>query len=160
MSKNLERVVLAYNKGYRVINGEVWYKGKKRKLVAYKNGYIKFSLRNEIKQLSTIGVHKLVAYQKFKDELLKEGVVIRHLDSNPLNNLDNNIAIGSHSDNMQDIPKEIRVAKAVYASSFMKQFNHIDVTSFYNNCKSYKKTMINFGIKSKSTLHFILKRNN
>ena len=159
MSKHLDRIILAYNKGYRVIENKVYYKNKSRKL-NNQNGYSRFSIRNEVGKLSTVKVHVLVAYQKFKEEILKENIVVRHLDNNSLNNLESNITIGTNSDNMQDIPKEKRIRIATNASSFIKQFDHTVVVNFYNNCKSYNKTMTCFGIKSKSTLHFILKRNN
>ena len=83
---------------------------------------------------------------------------MRHLNGNEMDNSWDNIGIGTHSDNMMDMPKEVRVAKAKHASSFLKKYNHENVRDFHQSAKSYKKTMEYFGIKSKSTLYSILNK--
>lgn len=55
-----------------------------------------------------IRFHQIQAYQKFGEKMFEKGIVVRHLDGNPLNNHWDNIAIGTQSDNMLDIPKKIR----------------------------------------------------
>jgi hypothetical protein len=128
-----------------------------RKLYTNKNGYLFFSVRfNNIKHPKNIPVHRLQAYQKFGDTIFDKNVVVRHLDGNPQNNSYENIGIGTQSENMYDIPKEKRIAHAKHASSFNILYDAEKVKEFYYNCKSYKLTMEQFNIPSKSTLHNII----
>jgi hypothetical protein len=104
-----------------------------------------------------IKVHRMQAYQKYGDALYKDGIIVRHLNGVSTDNSYDNIAIGTMSENMMDIPASIRIAKSVYAASFLRRYNKEDVMKFYiENGKSYKKTMEKFNISSKGTLHFIL----
>ena len=121
-----------------------------------KNGYKRIFICHEGKKIQ-INVHRLQAYQKYGDKIFNKGIVVRHFDGNKLNNSWDNILIGTSSDNMMDIPEQIRIKKAKYASSFMTKYNHTEVVKFYNSCKSYKKTMEKFNISSKGTLNYILK---
>lgn len=157
MSKYLESVKFAYDKGYCVDDiGNVYYHNKLRKLRSH-NGYKRFSFRHDGKIIH-VKVHQLQAYQKYGDEIFKENIVIRHLNGNPSDNSYDNIAIGTASDNMMDIPENIRKAKALHASSFTIKYNHKDIYDFYLKTKSYKQTMNKFDIKSKNTITFIRKK--
>ena len=102
-------------------------------------------------------VHRLQAYQKYGDKLFEEGVLVRHYDGVNLNNAWDNILIGSHSDNMMDIPENIRLKKALHATSSTRKYDKEKVIAFHAIEKSYKKTMEEFGIGSKGTLYHILK---
>jgi hypothetical protein len=67
--------------------------------------------------------------------------------------------MGTYQENLLDIPKEIRVAKAKHASSFITVYDDETVKSikqYHSQTKSYKMTMEKFGISSKATLHNIL----
>ena len=61
---------------------------------------------------------------------------------------------------MMDVPKETRINRSIKAShSYIMKWDENDVVNikkFYNETKSYKKTMSEFGIKSTGTLFFIL----
>lgn len=105
-----------------------------------------------------IKCHRLQAYQKYGDMLYGEGMMVRHLNGDSLDNSWGNIAIGTNSENQMDIPEQIRLFRARYASSFMQKHNHDDIISFYKENKSYKKTMEKFEISSKGTLHYILNK--
>ena len=115
MSDNLSLknkvVVYTYNKGYRItkegkivnpnrviINGHL-YNGK--------YSHRTFSVRYEGKSVN-VRVHKLQAYQKYGDAVFEENIQVRHLDGNYDNNSWDNIALGTQSDNMMDIPKKER----------------------------------------------------
>jgi hypothetical protein len=161
-SKNVAGVLIAYNKGYRVTDsGEVIKDGNKRSCACNSKGYLGFNIRGDYDGKRGVSfnvkVHQLVAYQKFGEKALKKGICVRHLDGDSKNNTSDNIAIGTMSDNMMDIPKEVRVAKALHATSFVRKYDKNAVNAFYQECKSYKKTMAEFGIGSKGTLHHILK---
>ena len=118
-------------------------------------GYIQFSMRINDKRVN-IFAHRLQAYKKFGDKIFEEGIVTRHLDGNPINNSWDNIEIGTHSDNMMDMKPEVRSSKAMHATSFVRKFDRDEVKKYYDEHKSYKKTMLHFNISSKGTLHFIL----
>ena len=108
MRKSLiaEAVKLAFDKGYRVQgDGTVLSKsGHKRVLrLGGKPGreYWKFTVKHGTVS-RPIPVHQLLAYQKFGVAALEEGVHVRHLNGDALDNTPDNIAIGSPTDNIMD----------------------------------------------------------
>lgn len=150
---------IAWEKGYYVNGlGEVFNKkGNKLKLTAY-NGYYQFSIRVKSKKYR-IKVHRLQAYQKFKDMIYDPTLVIRHLNGDSFDNSFNNIGIGTHHDNTMDISRDIRLQLAMNASKKAIKYplNLVnEIKEFYNNCKSYKETMEKYNIPSKGTLWYIL----
>lgn len=154
MSQYSDSVKIAYDKGYYVDkSGNVFYHNKQRKLTDYQ-GYKRFNIRHNGKVIR-VKVHQLQAYQKYGNELFNDNIVVRHLNGNPSDNSYDNIAIGTASDNMMDIPEEIRKQKALHATSFTIKYNHRDIYDFYIKTKSYKQTMEKFGIKSKNTINQI-----
>jgi hypothetical protein len=111
MSQNNQALRAAFLKGYRVANGNVVTpEGKPRAATLY-DGYLSFNFGINAKQIP-VKVHRLVAYQKYGEEALVAGRHVRHLDGNPVNNLADNIAIGSAHDNSMDRPKQNRVSHA------------------------------------------------
>ena len=70
--------------------------------------------------------------------------------------VDDNIEIGTFSDNMFDIPKEKRIERSRKSNVKYKNEELKNILSFYSESKSYKKTMIKFNISSKGTLWHIL----
>lgn len=148
-------LVDAYNMGYRINNEGHATSPHGKVLKPYRNnrGYYRFNIRIN-KVSGSVLYHRLMAYQKY-GELLFAANCVRHLNGNSLDNSYDNIEIGSWSDNMMDIPKEIRVRKAANAN--MKYKNIDEIRDYYNNCKSYKETMERYGISSKGTLYYILK---
>jgi hypothetical protein len=92
---------------------------------------------------------------KYGDLLEEEGTVVRHLNGDQGNAWDN-IAIGTMSDNMFDIPKQIRIRRAEHASS-LSQHDHVKIKQWHINNR-HKNTMIEFDISSKGTLNYILKK--
>lgn len=156
-----EKLIKCYEKGYRIDKeGKIWYKNKNVKgfiLHKSKIPYLTFSVKIEGTPYNILA-HRLQAYQKYKEEMFKEGLEVRHLNSNSLDNSYNNIAIGTHSENMFDKPKEVRLKQANIATSYMKKHNHEEIYDYYIKCKSYKETMKKFNISSKGTLHFILEK--
>lgn len=119
------------------------------------NGYKEICVR--IKGIpKTIKLHRLQAFQKFGDKLYEDNIVARHLDGNKLNNSWNNIMIGTQSDNMMDVPEQVRIKRSRYATSFTRKYNKEEVKAFHKTSKSYKETMRKFNIKSKGTVHYIL----
>lgn len=84
------------------------------------NKYKWFSVVIATKETYSVAVHRLVAYQKFGDAALVEGVVTRHLDGNSLNNDPNNIQLGTPRENVMDMTPDARqkmTKNASYAAS-------------------------------------------
>ena len=151
----------AFENGYRVNkNGFVISPvGSIKRTTMNKNGYLRFSLRINIKSIPVF-VHRLCAYQKY-GILVFMCDCVRHLDGNKLNNCPENIEIGTFQENTLDIPKELRTKDAKYASSFITKYDEscVDkIKKYHDKTKSYLLTMKKFGISSKGTLHFILNR--
>ena len=109
-NKNRDKIKCAIEKGYYVDNnGNVFNNaGLQRKINFKHNGYPFFTIRDNYGKTVHILVHRLLAYQNFGDRIFKKNIVVRHLDGNPKNCTINNIAIGTQSENMYDIPKEKR----------------------------------------------------
>lgn len=99
----------------------------------------------------TLNVHQLQAYQKFGDELFKEGIVVRHLNDISTDNSWDNIAIGTYKDNALDMPKwkrQLRSSNPIY--------DHHQVKKLREQGLTYKQIMEITGIRSKSTINRIL----
>jgi len=69
----------------------------------------------------SIAYHQLAAYQKFGEAALGDKVDVRHIDGNASNNRLSNIAIGTHRENMMDVPLSVRRA----AISAMNKLNRL-----------------------------------
>ena len=148
---------LAHERGYRVSDEGIVSSTKKENIGCMRNGYHFLTIKVDGK-CRNVRSHRLIAYQKYGDKIYEPGTVVRHLDGDSTNNHVSNIGIGTHSDNMMDISKEVRLAKAKHATSFVKKHDHAEVLDFYHKTRSYKMTMEKFGISSKGTLYFIIKQ--
>lgn len=150
----------AVAKGYSVDNdGNVWFNNKVRKLILNSTGYFEIAIRCKgEKNPKPVPVHRLQAYQKFGEKIFEPCIVVRHLDGNPQNNTYENIEIGTHQDNMMDIPKEKRIAHAKLAASYQIKYDADEIKKYHTEVKSYAKTMKKFNITSKGTLNYILRK--
>ena len=156
MKKRIEQI--ATKRGYVVTEEGKLLNPKGEEIGSINNtGYIKTSIRVNKKKVSFMS-HRLQAFQKYGDKLYDKGVEVRHKNGNPLDNSWNNILIGTHSENMQDIPEQIRIKKAKHAASFLKKHNKEKIQKFHKENKSYKLTMEKFNISSKGTLWHILNK--
>ncbi len=161
LSKTKEFIRLAHEKGYRVIDGEVIspFTGKSRKLrVHNRDGYKKyvFTVGEKGKSSYPIDVHKLIAYQKYGNKVFDPDFEVRHLDNNSLNNLEENISIGTKSQNQMDKPEKLRRALSVNAATRIRKFTDAEMEKIRKYHRNYKDTMETFDITSKGTLHYIL----
>ncbi len=155
-SKQNIAVTEAYKKGYRAVKGIVIYKNNKTKPVLT-CGYYNFGIRLNGETIM-IPIHRLVAYEKYGVKIFEKGIQVRHLDSNSLNNLHDNISIGTPTENSYDRPEIIRMSMAIHASSFVKKYDHEEIVRLYNEeGLSYGKIMKKLGISSKGTISFIIK---
>lgn len=157
-SKFHKNEILAEEKGYVILKNGIVNGPVKKDIGSVHQGYRMFKIRVN-GSLKNVMIHRYQAYHKFGEKIYEKGMVVRHLNGDSLDNSYSNIGIGTESDNFMDIPKDERVRRARHASSFVTKYKHDDVIEFYNKCRSYKKTMEEFGITSKGTLNFILKKN-
>ena len=153
---------IAWNRGYRVSEDGVTVtapSGRIRKLQPSPTGYLTFSISVDPRSANTypVRVHRLQAFQKF-GFVLYSVECVRHLDGNLLNNSEANIDVGSQSCNMMDIPKAERLRKARIAAKAATKYKHADVIAFHRKCRSYRKTMREFGIPSKGTVSYIVRK--
>ena len=156
---NLQKTLVeTFEKGYRVRNGIAYrHDGYAMSSIKDRNGYLFFKPTKN----TPVYIHRLVAYEKYEDQIFDPNIEVRHLDGNLKNNNHDNISLGDHSRNMMDQPKEQRIARAKHASSFRRKFTdeqEQEIKEYYNYTKSYKETMGEFGITSKGTLHYILRK--
>lgn len=168
-SRSARYIVLASEKGYVVTSeGNVIspFSGKFKKLGTsnsdkpYPTVSVSF-VEQKRRVTYHLLVHQLQAYQKFGVAALGEGVHVRHLDGDRFNNCYDNIDIGTQSDNMQDIPKETRLASAISASTNIRKFTDIvmeEIRFRRGRGATYKELMEAYDISSKGTLWEILNR--
>jgi len=145
-----------FDLGYKVEkDGTCISKSGKILLGTINNGYKTISTKLLGKTIK-VRVHRLQAYQKFGEEIYKENIMIRHMDSNSLNNSWDNLKIGTHSDNMMDQSKEIRINKASNAHKKYSDELVIEIKADRDSGYSYKDLMLKYNISSKGTLSNII----
>jgi hypothetical protein len=149
-------ILKIFESGFYVKNGVLYKQGIKKPIHVNNNGYYRYSFYDGSK-VNSVLVHRLVAYEKFGDKIFEKGVVVRHLDGNPLNNLPDNIEIGTQHDNMMDRSKDCRIKTAVIASYVNRSFTDEEVCNICNDRKkgfTYDKLIKKYNT-SKSTLSYL-----
>lgn len=163
MTTEARYLIITYNNGYRVINGNVYsHKNKLRKLKK-QDDYYCFNIRvpkEEGRKTYPIRVHRLLAYQKFGDKMFEPNIVVRHWDNNSLNNLDDNIVLGTQHDNMMDRKPEDRLTHSLKASVKSRKFTDAEIELIRQDSKinklTYPEIMKKWNISSKGTLSYII----
>ncbi len=158
LSTKNNAVICAYKKGYRVIDGNVFYNGNIVSNYTDDSGYYVIRVKNEEGKGVNIRVHRLAGYQKFGDKIFEKTLQIRHLNSDKNNNKEYNIGIGTQSENQMDRSPENRIAVAINASSYIKKHDHEKIIKLHNRGWSYDKIMKKLNIKSKGTISFIVRK--
>lgn len=146
----------AHERGFKVLNDGTVISHTGRILKGYINstGYIVVAIRvNKIRHC--FGVHKLMAYQKYGESMFEDGIVVRHLNGNSLDNSFDNIAIGTQQQNNLDKTPEVRMRAALHAASFIRKHDKEKVKEYFKD-HGFKKAMIHFGISSKGTMSYII----
>lgn len=158
MSKTSSAVREAYQKGYRVVNGIVFSSKKKQlKLKINKSistTYYFFSIKFE-GQSFPIAVHRLIAYQKFGEESNVPGIHVRHKDNDSSNNNEDNIVLGTGSENCLDRPVVDRKKHAAKGNQQLSPDTIAAIRSDHCAGMGYKKLRRKYGIPL-STLSYYL----
>lgn len=155
MTKANKILIESSKKGYKVDKEGyvIGLKGNKLSLNVISNiGYHYFSFRLD-KLRVIVNTHRLQAFQKYGDKIFEEGIVVRHLDGNPLNNSWENIAIGTHSDNMMDIPALKRRIKSSHP-----KHDHSEIIKDREDGMTYSEIMEKYNITSRGTVSFIINK--
>jgi hypothetical protein len=154
-----------FDQGYRVLNNNIVNpKGKILSISIDSRGYPSITINtkkiNGKRQFRRLYLHRLVAYQKYGEQIFGENVQVRHLDGNSYNFNPSNIAIGSQSENMMDRDPEERSKMASYAASFNIKYDDDTVRMIKNdrnNGMKYPLLCSKYHI-AKSTLWYILNK--
>jgi hypothetical protein len=160
MTDRNKAIIIAYDKGYRVDSeGNVYGSTNKKVNPWLDNGYFAFSVNVDGESIK-VRVHRLLAYQLFKDKIFEEDIQVRHLDGNSTNNTPSNLAIGSASDNSFDRPKAQRIDSALNAASYKIKYDWDKIREDSLKGMSYKDLMKKYKITSKGTLSYHLNQKN
>lgn len=89
-----KRAKIAYDKGYRIKNGQVISPRGNIRKTHITGHYPQFCIRHEGKSVQ-VRAHQLAAYQKFGMDVAGEDIEVRHVDDKPANFKLNNIELGN-----------------------------------------------------------------
>ena len=150
-SKNSISMLAAYEEGWRVRLGIIY--NKNNDVIEISNAstdYLRVS-KNFLGVRGYVYVHQLVAYQKFGEEVFDKTykVHVRHKDGNKLNNMEENILIGTPSENMNDKAEDIRKTQAILASKYLRRFTDEEVDDILRDRKnglSYRELGLKYNV--------------
>ena len=156
--------ILAKKRGYRVDRYGYAYDKNNREVGRKNNrGYRYFAFKDENNKVIKVYIHRMQAYQMYGKRIYQDGIQVRHLDGNSLNNSRKNIAIGTALDNHYDKPYKKRVeARERFfnaARAFHIKYNDRTLEKIKKRREEgakYKDIMKEFGISSKGTLSYII----
>lgn len=150
----------AYQSGYRITaQGRMIDPQGQPVTGAIKDG-LKLSTINCSGVSISIYHHELQAYQKYGNLLFEDGNMIHHKNRLLLDNAWENISLYNADGLPLEVPEQVIYDNSLHGHRKPKRtkYNHTAIKQFHEACRSYKKTMDHFGIKSKGTLHKILKK--
>ena len=157
----MNREQIAYEKGYRVTKDGHLLNPKGIKIGSVSSrGYERTAIKINGKDV-VIRTHRLQAYQKYGNKLYEDSIVVRHLNSNSLDNSFSNISIGTQEDNMKDIPLKQRQLNALQSS--YKRIKHSkelvdELKEEYKVLKSYAKLSRKYNLSYDTTYYLINQR--
>lgn len=122
-SKSTKYLLAAVERGYKITKDgrALGPKGNELKAIVDTNGYKLFFVwvPAPLRKRGTVRYYHLQAYQKYGDQIFDNGdksIHVRHLNSDPLDDSWENIAIGTPRENMMDKPASVRRKVAKYAA--------------------------------------------
>lgn len=144
----LNPVVVAYQRGYRVSEEGKFYGTKGQELPIKLRSTQSYPLR----QVSINGkkknysVHRLAAYCFYGDKLFEEGVTVRHLNGDVLDCSKENIALGSISENHMDKCPQVRSDSARIAAKSRKNLTRKSLRKLSDSQAREVKILLKEGI--------------
>lgn len=151
-----------YKRGYRIDkNGHAFNPKGEEVKGKLKGGYLVFALKNAEQKRIDVKFSRLQAYQKYGDKIYEDGIVVRHLNNNKLDNSWDNIAIGTEHDNRMDNPPEDRIKYAFNASLKANKYDKgfvDEIRQRHIEGWSYNKIREHYGL-AKSTISYIINHN-
>jgi len=163
MNRNEE---LASSMGYYVDkDGFAFSKNKRRVGTRSIKPYYYLGIRINKSKIIKVYIHRLQAYQKYGNGIYINGIVVRHLNGNSLDNSISNIEIGTVSQNQMDIPSSIRIKSSLIAGrAYCKSKKRMSdelvlrIRKDHNDGLSYKCLMSKYNISSLGTISFAIKK--
>lgn len=150
MSKALESLRLAYARGYRIsTDGKIINPaGAQIFGKTHSSGYLYFNIDKNF----PVAAHRLQALQKFGNDMFASGVEVRHKNGVRSDCSADNILLGTHTQNMLDIPSNVRRMSANKAAKARRKFSEEEIKNI-RIARSAGKTLLElckeFGICSK-----------
>jgi len=158
VSKATRGILLASRKGYKVTEcGDVWSPHMKKLKLQNIGGYLCFRVGGKPKEQFVVKAHRLMAFQKFGDSIFQKGICVRHLNGVSTDNSYENIAIGTQSDNIMDIPEFVRKRKSSMANRIHSDELVRSIIEMHKNGHGYRAIRAKTGLP-KSTLSFYLSK--
>ena len=153
----MNREEIAYEKGYRVTKDGDLLNPKGKKIGCINSAGYEHTGFNVNKKRINIATHRLQAYQKYGDKLFKDGILVRHLNSNPLDNSFNNISTGTYKDNYMDIPEKNKKKMVYDRIKYSKEFV-LKLREEYKLIKNYSELGRKYNISTGVIWDLINKR--
>lgn len=122
---NKKAIETFFNRGYTINNkGQIFNpRGKEVKgtIHVLSKGYNRKELTVRDRHLTyNISFHRIQGYKKFGDRIFEDGIQVRHLNNDSLDNSWDNIDIGDNSDNRMDLSDEVRLTASIIATRKMQ----------------------------------------
>ncbi len=150
----------AVRRGYSVDDlGNVTGPKGPRKTGPNKAGYLRFGMRFD-GVCRNVEVHRLAGFIRFGEAALQPGIEVRHLNGIATDNRIENLAIGTHAQNMMDIPEERRREKARGAASRLRRYDDTTIAAVRADRlrgDDYATIMARYSLP-KSTVSYIVNR--
>lgn len=154
------RLLYAVKAGYRVLadGSVVGPSGRTLKTRgSWCSGYPSFGV-NDHGKMGYVLVHQLVAYLKYGNSMFEEGVEVRHKNGDLTDYSSRNILLGTHSENMMDLPRQLRVDKAKHAAKKLRKLTSAQAEQLRADRRAgapYKELMAKYGL-SKSAVSYVV----
>lgn len=117
LSKKNQAIIEADQRGYHCDSEGRLYNPQGVAISGFiDGGYRAFSIRID-GHSQNILLHRFIAFQLRGDLAFTDGIVVRHLDNDKLNNRWENLELGSVRENYLDLPKQDRIKRARHAAN-------------------------------------------
>lgn len=151
----MEKEERAFKEGYRISEKGIVYNPRGIRIKGHIHKGYKFFKFQRDNITYYVHFHRFQAYTKYKEDLFKSGIMVRHLDGNSLNNDISNIEIGNNSQNQLDIPKIKRLERSSIHIKYNAEIVK-DIKDKRQRGYTYKELMQEYNISSKGTLFNII----